>query len=93
MSNFVTQRTKTFLDNFGVRAVDSVEVYTKNDCLRQSINALKVIKDTAERGIAVIKQFTESVKDENKKQYLSQIVEHHRKEVPKRTMAGTYLYQ
>ena len=63
-----------------------------SDALRSSINALKVVNGTAERGIALIKKFNESVRDEQQKQFLLKIVEHRRKAVTKRTKAGVAYY-
>ena len=54
------------------------------------MNALKVVNDTAERGIALIKKFNESVRDEQQKQFLLRVVEHHRKVVNKRTKKGLH---
>jgi hypothetical protein len=54
LSDFVTSHTKTFFRLFGV---NDLEEYC-NDALRSSINSLKVVNDTAERGIALIKKLT-----------------------------------
>ena len=58
-----------------------------SDALRSSINALKVVNDTGERGIALIKKFNDSVRDEHQRQFLLMIVEHHRKVITKWTKA------
>lgn len=81
LSHFVTAKTKMFIGLFGIQ--DKTEYYS--DSLREKVNALKVVNDTAERGIALIKKFNESVKDEQQKQFLLKVVEHHRKAVTKRT--------
>ncbi|CAH1100202.1 unnamed protein product [Psylliodes chrysocephalus] len=55
------------------------------DSLISQVDALKVVNDTAERGIAVIKKFNEWVRDEKQKQFLLRVIEHHRKVITKRT--------
>jgi hypothetical protein len=89
LSDFVTSRTKTFFALFGIT---DAEKYCSNE-LRIFINALKVVNDTAERGIALIKKFNESVRDEQQKQFLLRIVEHHRKAVTKRTKTDIAAYK
>ena len=89
LSDFVTSHTKTFFRLFGV---NDLEEYC-NDALRSSINSLKVVNDTAERGIALIKKFNESVRDDQQKQFLLRIVEHHRKAVRNRTKEGVASYK
>lgn len=59
-----------------------------SDSLRSSLNALKVVNDTAERRITLIKKYDESVGDEQQKQFLLRVVEHHRKAVTKRAKEG-----
>ena len=89
LSDFVTRHTKSFFPLFGV---NGVEEYC-SDTLRNSINALKVVNDPAERGVALIKKFNESVRDEKQKHFLLRIVEHHRKVVSKRTKAEIAAYK
>lgn len=84
LSHFVTNKTKTFFELFGIHDVTEY----CSDSLRSHVNALKVVNDTAERGIALIKKFNESVRDEQQKQFLLRVVEHHRKVVTKRTKEG-----
>ena len=43
------------------------------------VNNLTCINDCAERGIALIQQFNSSTKNEAQRQYLLQVVEHHRR--------------
>lgn len=57
LSHFVTDITKSFFELFGIHDVTC-------DSLRSHVNALKVVNDTAERGLALIKKFNESIKDE-----------------------------
>lgn len=42
------------------------------------MNSLKVVSDTTESGIAVLKKFNESLRDEQQKQFLLRVVERHR---------------
>ena len=50
----------------------------------QIVNALKVVNDSAERGVALATTFNSSItKHEDQKQYLYQVVESHRKQFPK----------
>ena len=50
---------------------------------RKALMALKVLNDSAERGIALASTFNSSItKQEEQKQYLYQVVEHHRKQFP-----------
>ena len=58
-----------------------------------SINALRVVNDTAERGIHLIKQFNNTTKDEEQKQFLLKIVHQMRKDVPQRTKDALASYQ
>ena len=47
------------------------------------VNSLHVTNDFAERGVALITDFNSALtKDEEQKQYLLQVVEHHRKQFP-----------
>ena len=84
LSHFVTNKTKTFFELFGIHDVTEY----CSDSLRSHVNTLKVVNDTAEKGIALIKKFKESVRDEQQKQFLLRVVEHHRKVVTKRTKEG-----
>ena len=60
---------------------------------KKSVGALKVVNDSAERGIALATTFNSSVtKQEEQKQFLFQMVESHRKQFPnpkKKTLAAT----
>ncbi|XP_077155302.1 uncharacterized protein LOC143817697 [Ranitomeya variabilis] len=69
LSDFVTSKTKTFFELFGIH---NVEEYC-SDTLRSSVNALKVVNDTVERGIAMIKKFNNSIRDEQQKQFLLRV--------------------
>lgn len=56
------------------------------------VNGLKVVNDTAERDITLIKKFNDSVKDEEQNQFLRRVVERHRKGVTKRTKKEVAAY-
>lgn len=48
---------------------------------RDIVKGIKVVNDCAERGVALISQFNAKLtKNEEQKQYLSQVVETHRKQ-------------
>lgn len=54
----------------------------------QCVKSIRVVNDTAERGIALAKRFTSAItKQEDQKQFLLRIVHHMTKEVPKKTKA------
>lgn len=59
-SHLVTNKTKTFFELFEIHDV------TKycGDSIKNYLNALKVVNDTPEREIALIKKFDESIRDE-----------------------------
>ena len=53
------------------------------------VKLLKVVNDTAERGIALIQSYNSALtKDETQKQYLLQLVSSHRKQFPAQTKAA-----
>ncbi|GBM99756.1 hypothetical protein AVEN_268025-1 [Araneus ventricosus] len=60
LSHFVTIKAKTFFELFGIHDVTEY----CSDSLRSHVNALKAVNDTAEREIALIKKFNESVRNE-----------------------------
>lgn len=84
LSHFVTNKKKMFFELFGIHDVTEY----CSDSLRSHVNALKFVNDTAERGIALIKKYNESVRAEQQKQFLLRVVEHHRKVVTRRTKQG-----
>lgn len=46
---------------------------------KQLVQSLRAVNDLAERGVALIQEFNSSLtRDEEQKQYLLQVVEHHR---------------
>ena len=50
--------------------------------MKKFVDKLPITNDSAERGMALIKQFFKNVKDETKRQDLIQLVQEHRQEVP-----------
>ncbi|CAH1105830.1 unnamed protein product [Psylliodes chrysocephalus] len=64
LSHFITGKSEMFFKLFGIH---NVTEYC-SDSLRSQVD------DTAERGIALIKQFNESVRDEQQKQFLLRVV-------------------
>lgn len=87
LSNFVTSRSKRLFELLADRE-DHPQNLIKDEALKNRIRALKVVNDSAERGIALIKQFAGAVKDEEQRQYLLRVVQLHRSQVPKRTKAA-----
>ena len=61
-----------------------VEAWPNNECFKNAqslVKNLACVNDCAERGIAPIQTFSDSItKDEEQKQYLLQVVEKHRKD-------------
>ena len=49
------------------------------------VNSVKVVNDTAERGIAMLKSFAQCVKGQQQFQWLLQAVEQHRRKIPRLT--------
>ena len=50
--------------------------------LKEEAMKLRVVNDTAERGIALIQTYKSLTKDEDQKQYLLRLVDKHRKACP-----------
>ena len=60
--------------------------YKKNKDVAQSV---KVVNDLAERGVALVQEFNSSLtRNEEQKQYLLQVVEHHRRQFAEPTKAA-----
>ena len=88
LSSFVTSGSRRFLDLLAQGDTSDPRALLQDGAIQTRVRALRVVNDTAERGIALIKRFRESVKDEKQKQYLLRVVELHRKALPKRTKEG-----
>ncbi|KAG0714142.1 hypothetical protein GWK47_014691 [Chionoecetes opilio] len=87
LSGFVTSRSKRLFELLTDRK-EHPQNLLADEALKNRVRALKVVNDSAERAIALIKQFAGTVKDEGQRQYLLRVVKHHRSEVPKRTKAA-----
>lgn len=64
---------------------DPITWETNSDFLagKKVVRGLKVVNDTAERGIALIQSFNNSITaDEEQKQFLLQVVEENRRDLP-----------
>lgn len=64
---------------------EDVRSILTDENLLQKVHSLKVINDSAERGIALIKRCQQSVRNEDQKQFLLRVVQGHRDKVSKRT--------
>ena len=58
------------------------ELFESYCAMKKFVDTLPVTNDCAERGMALIKQFINNVKDEKRRQDLIQLIQDHRKEVP-----------
>ncbi|KAG0719488.1 hypothetical protein GWK47_050380 [Chionoecetes opilio] len=87
LSGFVTSRSKRLFELLTDRKEHPQNLLV-DEALKNSVRALKVVNYSAERAIALIKQFAGAVKDEGQRQYLLRVVKHHRSEVSKRTKAA-----
>ena len=91
LEDFVTSRFMLLLNALGVDkgflAKETKE--WKDDAAYQMANerarALSVVNDAAERGISLIQRYDTKAKSEKQKQYLLQLVHHHRQAHPKKT--------
>jgi hypothetical protein len=89
LSKFVTKQTIGFFKILGIRCdflrTDPAVWCGQNDykIARSIVENLRVVNDVAERGVALIQKFNESVtKNEEQMQYLLQVVVEHRKQCP-----------
>ena len=57
------------------------EKFEDNRCLRDIVNGLEVVNDSAERGVKLITDFKNVVHNEEQQQFLVQVVENHRQSV------------
>ena len=88
LSSFVTSGSQRFLDLLGQGDPSDPRVLLQDETIQTRVRAFRVVNDAAERGIALIKRFNGSVKDEKQKQFLLRVVELNRKALPKRTKEG-----
>ena len=94
ISSLVTRRSIHFFEVLtegqidGRSNPDDVRSILTDENLRQKVHSLKVINDSAERGIALIKRCQQSVRNEDQKQFLLRVVQGHRDKVSKRTKSS-----
>lgn len=100
LENFVTERTSFFFDvlaeegkakakTFMEKSPDQWEQDGSYTELRDRAARLKVVNDTAERGIALMQTYNQTLtKDETQKQLLLRIVAEHRKQIPQPTKSA-----
>lgn len=89
LSDFITTNTKAFFTILGVPQsflLKPPETWNDNEDFKiaeRIVRSLKVVNDTAERGVKLIQDFNQILtKDEDQKQYLLQVVQEHRKLYP-----------
>ena len=89
LSDFVTKNTKTFFTILGVPQsflLMPPDTWNDNEDFKigeRIVRSLKVVNDTAERGVKLIQEFNHVLtKNEDQKQYLLQVVQEHRKLYP-----------
>ena len=92
LGDFATQRTLTLLSRLKIG--DSFltlppEKWIENNDYKQGrerIQQLRVVNDTAERGVKLFEEFNRLItNDEEEKQFLLQVVESNRKAIPSHT--------
>jgi len=100
LEDLVTKRTSSFFDVLIEGGIATSQTFLKkppgqwtddplyND-LRARSSQLKVVNDTAERGISLIQKYNETLtKDEDQKQFLLRLVSNHHKMIPTPTKAA-----
>ena len=93
VSSFANKNTNRFFDllNIDTSFFNEDPANWKNNISyqagQQRVQGLLVTNDCAERGVALVQEFTKSgrTKDEDQLQFLLQVVEDHRKKFPSRT--------
>lgn len=99
LATFVTSRSMKFFDLITTNQ-DEVSsllltppaIWHDDDAYRSlqaRVRQLKVVNDTAERGVSLIQRYNETLtKDEEQRQFLLQVVCHHRNQYPEPTKSG-----
>jgi hypothetical protein len=94
LSEYVTSRSMLFFDLLSTNGQEEAKLFllkppalwsddAKFKEMSAKIKLLKVVNDTAERGISLIQSYNSALtKDETQKQYLLQLVSRHRKQFP-----------
>jgi hypothetical protein len=98
LEDFVTQRSRVLFermnlpDSFLKADPETWEERDDYKAARQTVQAMKVVNDHAERGVALIQEFSGLLThDEVQLQFLLQVVQEHRKDFPdsnKKTLTG-----
>ena len=100
LEDFVTKRTSSFFDLLMKRGKERSQSFLEKPIrewtddplfneLRDRCSRLKVVNDTAERGISLIQKYNDTLtKDEEQKQYLLRLVANHRKMLPSPSKAA-----
>lgn len=88
-SNFVTKNSIFFFETLNLPTSflkKHPETWSQDadyEVAKQRVEALKVVNDISERTVALIQEYNETITcDEQQKQHLLQLVNHHRKNVP-----------
>lgn len=93
LADRVTERTMDLFDMIGTNGKERARAFLGKDpsqwssdptfkSLKEEAMKLRVVNDTAERGIALIQTYKSLTKDEDQKQYLLRLVDKHRKACP-----------
>jgi hypothetical protein len=94
LDTYVTERTAELFDVVVKNGRERAAAFLEKDpadwstdetfCeMQQKVRQLKVVNDSADRGIALISAFNSTItKDERQKQYLLRLVDEHRKQYP-----------
>lgn len=92
LSSYVTPRSKHLFQLWMDSDVDDVQELIQDETLSRRVKALKVISNSAESAIALIRKFNSFVKDETQKKFLIQITHYQHQMMPKRTKAACSSY-
>ena len=90
LSDFITSQSKTFFSILGIQVSFMVEhppdawpALPDYQAAQQTVDALRVVNDTAERGVKLVSDYSQILtKDESQLQFILQTVEDHRRKLP-----------
>src|SRR6218665_2491942 len=89
IEDIVTKNSRLFFQRLGISSdfLDSDpqtwELRDDYKAALKTVSQLKVVNDSAERGVALIEEYNSMItRKENQKQYLLQVVQDHRKKFP-----------
>ncbi|KAG7160665.1 hypothetical protein Hamer_G029582, partial [Homarus americanus] len=100
VASFVTERTLDIFDVLTLEGKERAQLFLSKDpktwkddevfiTMRDRAINMKVVNDSAERAIALIERYNESImQNEDQKQYLLQVVAAHRKKLPTASKAA-----